>query len=161
MPKDEIVEAIVSPPQGRRGKFLRVECRPRRACFADTQLMLLSQRGCKGGLPLGPLSRRRGYRADIKQDDRPKQDDHPKEYDLTKFGDPTPYNITFGPDKRGYTKRTHAIFNCKFRNILKKSDLACKQEDEGTSHLNSMIIKPVNIVCVEFDEEKLREARRW
>lgn len=61
------------------------------------------------------------------------------------------------PDKCGYTKRTHAIFNCKVRNVFKKSDLACKQEDESTSHLNSMIIKPVNRVCVEFDEEKLRE----
>merc|ERR1711953_322693 len=82
----------------------------------------------------------------------------PKLDDLTKFGDPTPYNIMFGPDKCGYTKRTHLIFNYDGKNVLKKSDLAYKQEEEGTSHLYRMVLKPDNTVRVEIDEEKIYEG---
>merc|ERR1712087_225943 len=82
----------------------------------------------------------------------------PKVDDLTTFGDPTVYNIMFGPDKCGYTKRTHLIFNYKGKNVLKKSDLAYKQENDGTSHLYRMILKPDNTVRVEIDEEKLYEG---
>merc|ERR1712226_989925 len=78
--------------------------------------------------------------------------------DLTKFGDPTPYNIMFGPDKCGYTKRTHLIFNYDGKNVLKKSDLAYKQEGEGTSHVYRMTLKPDNTVRVEIDEEKIYEG---
>mmetsp|Transcript_8418 Transcript_8418/g.9455 ORF Transcript_8418/g.9455 Transcript_8418/m.9455 type:complete len:250 (-) Transcript_8418:59-808(-) len=66
----------------------------------------------------------------------------PKMDDPTTFGDPTVYNIMFGPDKCGYTKRTHLIFNYKGKNVLKKSDLAYKQEGEGTSHVYRMVLKP-------------------
>merc|ERR1711862_443601 len=82
----------------------------------------------------------------------------PKLDDLTKFGDPTPYNIMFGPDKCGYTKRTHLIFNYQGKNVLKKTDLAYKQEGEGTSHVYRMILKPDNTVRVEIDEEKIYEG---
>merc|ERR1712014_567137 len=78
--------------------------------------------------------------------------------DLSTFGDPTPYNIMFGPDKCGYTKRTHLIFNYKGKNVLKKSDLSYKQEGEGTSHLYRMVLKPDNTVRVEIDEEKIYEG---
>merc|ERR1712087_1034939 len=83
----------------------------------------------------------------------------PKVDDLTTFGDPTPYNIMFGPDKCGYTKRTHLIFNYKGSNVLKKSDLSYKQgEDFGVSHLYRMVLKPDNTVRVEVDEEKVYEG---
>merc|ERR1712190_365381 len=82
----------------------------------------------------------------------------PKMDDLPTFGDPTAYNIMFGPDKCGYTKRTHLIFNCKGKNVLKKSDLSYKQEGEGTSHLYRMLLKPDNTVRVEIDEEKIYEG---
>merc|ERR1712066_574097 len=82
----------------------------------------------------------------------------PKLADLTTFGDPTPYNIMFGPDKCGYTKRTHLIFSYKGKNVLKKSDLAYKQEGDGTSHLYRMILKKDNTVRVEIDEEKIYEG---
>jgi len=82
----------------------------------------------------------------------------PKQDDLAAFGDPTVYNIMFGPDKCGYTKRTHLIFNYKGSNVLKKSDLAYKQEGEGTSHLYRMVLKPDNTVRVEIDEEKIYEG---
>merc|ERR1712227_1155681 len=43
-------------------------------------------------------------------------------------------------------------------NVLKKSDLAYKQEGEGTSHLYRMVLKPDNTVRVEIDEEKIYEG---
>merc|ERR1711937_921278 len=82
----------------------------------------------------------------------------PKMADGKTFGDPTEYNIMFGPDKCGYTKRTHLIFNYKGKNVLKKSDLAYKQEDDGTSHLYRLVVKPDNTVRVEIDEEKIYEG---
>merc|ERR1711957_375655 len=82
----------------------------------------------------------------------------PKMEDAKAFGDPTVYNIMFGPDKCGYNKRTHLIFNYKGKNVLKKSDLSYKQEGDGTSHLYTLIIKPDNTVRVEVDQEKLYEG---
>jgi len=82
----------------------------------------------------------------------------PKMEDQTKFGDPTVYNIMFGPDKCGYTKRTHLIFTYKGKNVLKKSDLDYKQEGEGTSHLYRLILKPDNTARVEIDGEKIYEG---
>merc|ERR1712125_146193 len=82
----------------------------------------------------------------------------PKMADAKAFGDPTSYNIMFGPDKCGYTKRTHLIFNYKGKNVLKKSDLSYKQEGEGTSHVYRMTLKPDNTVRVDIDEEKIYEG---
>merc|ERR1719222_840268 len=83
----------------------------------------------------------------------------PKLGDLTTFGDPTVYNIMFGPDKCGYTKRTHLIFDYKGKNVLKKSDLSYKQgEDSGVSHLYTLTVKPDNTVAVAVDEEKIYEG---
>merc|ERR1711879_433064 len=42
--------------------------------------------------------------------------------------------------------------------VLKKSDLSYKQENEGTSHLYRMIVKPDNTVRVEIDQEKIYEG---
>eukprot|EP00812_Abedinium_dasypus_P015984 NODE_965_length_1289_cov_1132.379254.p2 GENE.NODE_965_length_1289_cov_1132.379254~~NODE_965_length_1289_cov_1132.379254.p2 ORF type:complete len:391 (-),score=153.87 NODE_965_length_1289_cov_1132.379254:3-1175(-) len=78
--------------------------------------------------------------------------------DLATFGDPTPYNIMFGPDKCGYTKRTHLIFNHKGKNVLKKKDLDYKQTNEGTSHLYRLVLKSDNTVRVEIDGEKTYEG---
>merc|ERR1711990_1265723 len=86
----------------------------------------------------------------------------PKLDDLTTFGDPTPYNIMFGPDKCGYNKRTHLIFNYNGNNVLKKADLSYKQDgqssDWGVSHLYRMILKQDNTVRVEIDGEKIYEG---
>merc|ERR1712066_202643 len=82
----------------------------------------------------------------------------PKMDDPTTFGDPTPYNVMFGPDKCGYTKRTHLIFSYKGKNVLKKADLAYKQENDGTSHVYRLTVKPDNTVKVEIDEENIYEG---
>merc|ERR1711907_236129 len=82
----------------------------------------------------------------------------PKMADASSFGDPTTYNIMFGPDKCGYTKRTHLIFNYKGKNVLKKSDLDYKQEPDQVSHLYRMTLKPDNTVRVDIDQEKIYEG---
>merc|ERR1711976_119077 len=82
----------------------------------------------------------------------------PKMDDPTGFGDQTPYNIMFGPDKCGYTKRTHLIFNYKGKNVLKKSDLAYKQDDFGISHLYRLTVNSDNTVKVDIDQEKVYEG---
>merc|ERR1712176_1152880 len=56
------------------------------------------------------------------------------------------------------TKRTHLIFNYKGKNVLKKSDLSYKQENDGTSHVYRLIVKPDNTARVEIDEEKIYEG---
>merc|ERR1712091_758543 len=43
-------------------------------------------------------------------------------------------------------------------NVLKKTDLSYKQENEGTSHLYRLVLKPDNTVRVEIDEEKIYEG---
>jgi len=79
--------------------------------------------------------------------------------DLTDFGDPTPYNIMFGPDKCGFTKRTHLIFrNPDGANVLKKKDLPYKQDNVGTSRLYRLVVKPNNNVSVEVNEKKIYEG---
>merc|ERR1712125_246487 len=67
-------------------------------------------------------------------------------------------NIMFGPDKCGYTKRTHLIFNYQGKNVLKKSDLSYKQDGEGTSHVYRLVVKPDNTVKVEIDQESVYEG---
>merc|ERR1712178_414290 len=42
----------------------------------------------------------------------------------------------------------------------KKSDLSYKQDDDGTSHLYTLIVKPDNTVRVAIDEEKIYEGAR-
>merc|ERR1719361_95053 len=79
----------------------------------------------------------------------------PKMADAKAFGDPTEYNIMFGPDKCGYTKRTHLIFNYKGKNVLKKSDLSYKQDDYGISHLYRLTVNSDNTVKVEVDQTEL------
>merc|ERR1712151_1454675 len=79
----------------------------------------------------------------------------PKMEDAKAFGDPTEYNIMFGPDKCGYSKRTHLIFNYKGKNVLKKSDLDYKQDDQGISHLYRLTVKPDNTVKVEIDQSEI------
>merc|ERR1712146_635523 len=44
------------------------------------------------------------------------------------------------------------------KNVLKKSDLSYKQDDDGTSHLYTLIVKPDNTCRVEVDQEKIYEG---
>ncbi|CAD7941937.1 unnamed protein product [Amoebophrya sp. A120] len=79
----------------------------------------------------------------------------PKMEDATKFGDPTVYNIMFGPDKCGYNKRTHLIFSYKGKNVLKTSDLPYKQDKDGVTNLYRLVVKPDNTVKVLVDKQEI------
>ncbi|RCN31703.1 hypothetical protein ANCCAN_22504 [Ancylostoma caninum] len=46
--------------------------------------------------------------------------------DLTDFHGETPYNVMFGPDICGPTKKVHVIFSYKGKNHLIKKDIRCK-----------------------------------
>lgn len=70
------------------------------------------------------------------------------------FGHPTKYNIMFGPDACGYTKRTQLVFHHKGVNVLKKHDMVYKQKIPKVSHLYRMILNPNNTAKVEIDEEE-------
>ncbi|CAJ1370751.1 unnamed protein product [Effrenium voratum] len=82
----------------------------------------------------------------------------PSQEDLSSFGDPTPYNIMFGPDQCNAEKRTHLIFRNGGKNFLKKSELPFKQDGEGISHLYRLHLKPDNSVRVDVDMEKIYEG---
>merc|ERR1712194_60072 len=79
--------------------------------------------------------------------------------DSDKFGDPTQYSIMFGPDKCGYSKRTHLIFTYKGKNILKTVDLPYKQDDIGVPVLYRLTVSPGESgegqVKVEVDGESI------
>merc|ERR1719420_413837 len=64
----------------------------------------------------------------------------------------------FGPDKCGYTKRTHLIFSYKGKNVLKKSDLSYKQEPDQVTHLYRLTLKPDNTAKVEINQESIYEG---
>lgn len=83
----------------------------------------------------------------------------PKMEDQTKFGDPTPYYIMFGPDKCGSSSRTHLIFSYKGENYLKKSDMPYKQmSDYGLPALYTLKVGKDNKVDVWWNEDHLVKA---
>jgi calreticulin len=75
-----------------------------------------------------------------------------EEYDPKKFHGDTPYNIMFGPDICGMTKRVHVIFTYKGKNHLIKKEIRCKDDD--LSHLYTLVVKPDNTYEVLIDNEK-------
>jgi len=78
----------------------------------------------------------------------------PKMDDATQFGDPTKYNIMFGPDKCGYNSRTHLIFTNKSgKNILKKDDLSYFQDTMGVSTLYHLALLKNNTAIVKVNGE--------
>jgi len=63
------------------------------------------------------------------------------------------YNIMFGPDICGSsTKRIHAIFNYKGKNLLIKKTVNC--ETDQLTHVYTLIVKPDNTYEIRVDGEK-------
>ncbi|CAI4222730.1 unnamed protein product [Auanema sp. JU1783] len=73
--------------------------------------------------------------------------------DLADFHGETPYNVMFGPDICGPTKRVHVIFSYKGKNHLIKKDIRCK--DDELTHLYTLILNPDNTYEVQIDGEKV------
>jgi len=66
------------------------------------------------------------------------------------------YNIMFGPDISGATKRTHVILNYNGENKLVKNDVEA-QSDE-TTHLYTLIIRPDQTYEVLIDSKSVRSG---
>jgi len=78
----------------------------------------------------------------------------PSGLDQLNFQGDSQYNIMFGPDICGTSKRTHLIFNYKGKNYLIKDEISC-ESDEYT-HLYTLILNPDQTfkVLIDNKEEK-------
>jgi len=63
----------------------------------------------------------------------------------------TPYNVMFGPDICGTTKKVHVILSHKGENHLIKKNIKCM--DDVYTHLYTLIIKPDNTYEVLIDNK--------
>jgi calreticulin len=73
----------------------------------------------------------------------------PKSVDQKSFNGDSEYNIMFGPDICGSTKRTHVILSNKGKNFLINKQVAC--ESDELSHLYTLILRPDNTYEVLID----------
>jgi len=75
----------------------------------------------------------------------------PAGIDQENFNGDTNYNIMFGPDICGSTKRVHLIFNYKGKNHLLNKQVPCESDD--SSHLYTLIVRPDNTYEIEIDNK--------
>ncbi|XP_014243004.1 calreticulin [Cimex lectularius] len=68
----------------------------------------------------------------------------------------SPYEVMFGPDICGSTKKVHVIFSYKGRNVLVNKDIRCK--DDVFSHFYTLVVKPDNTYEVLIDNEKVESG---
>merc|ERR1712164_78158 len=78
-------------------------------------------------------------------------------FDGKKFHGETPYNVMFGPDICGMTKRTHLIFNYKEKNLLKEKDM--RTESDELTHVYTLIVNPDNTFEVQIDGSKVEDGK--
>merc|ERR1711934_748620 len=81
----------------------------------------------------------------------------PAPFDGKKFHGETAYNIMFGPDICGMTKRTHLIFNYKDNNLLEDKDL--RTESDELTHVYTLVVKPDNTFAVSIDGEEVEAGK--
>jgi calreticulin len=77
----------------------------------------------------------------------------PSTVDVEDFHGETDYNIMFGPDICGATKRTHLIFNYNGDNHLKTTDM--RTESDELTHLYTLIVKPDRTYQVNIDQKEI------
>jgi len=77
----------------------------------------------------------------------------PSTIDQKDFHGDTVYNVMFGPDICGATKRTHVIFNYNDDNHLRRSDVKC--ESDELTHLYTLIVKPDQSYDVQIDQKSV------
>lgn len=70
------------------------------------------------------------------------------------FGDETPFNIMFGPDRCHQLGRTHLVFQYDGRSVPKKYDIGWKQDPQFRNTLYRLAIFPNNTARVDIDMEK-------
>jgi calreticulin len=80
----------------------------------------------------------------------------PAGVDQENFNGDSTYNIMFGPDICGHTKKVHVIFNYKGKNHLIKHEIPC-ESDEFT-HLYTLIVKPDQTYQVLIDNKEVKKG---
>jgi calreticulin len=78
----------------------------------------------------------------------------PAGLDQENFNGESPYNIMFGPDVCGSSKRVHVIFNYKGENHLIKKEI--RPETDELSHVYTLIVKSDNTFQVLIDNKEVR-----
>jgi len=81
---------------------------------------------------------------------------HPAGLDQDKYNGDSVYNIMFGPDICGGTRRTHFILTYKGKNHLIKNDIQC--ESDTFTHTYTLILKPDNSFQVLIDGTERRSG---
>jgi len=79
---------------------------------------------------------------------------HPAGLNQASYTGDSVYNIMFGPDICGGTKRTHFILTKKDKNYLIKNDIPC--ESDTFTHTYTLILKPDNTFRVLIDGQEKR-----
>lgn len=77
------------------------------------------------------------------------------EMDPKDFNGESEYFLMFGPDRCGYTKKVHVIFNYKGENLLWKKEPAFP--DDKLTHVYTLVVKPDNTYEMYIDQE-LKES---
>jgi len=76
----------------------------------------------------------------------------PAGLDQEKFNGDSEYNIMFGPDICGATKKVHVILNYKGKNVLINKNIPA--ETDQLTHFYTLILKPDNTYEVQVDGKK-------
>jgi calreticulin len=80
----------------------------------------------------------------------------PAGLDQTNFNGDSAYNVMFGPDICGTTKRVHVIFNYKGKNHLVKKEIRC--ESDTFTHVYTLVVKPDNTYQVLIDNKEVESG---
>jgi calreticulin len=81
---------------------------------------------------------------------------HPAGISQDQYNGDSQYNIMFGPDICGATKRTHVILTYKGKNYLIKKEVRC--ESDQFTHLYTLTINPDNTYEVLIDGESVAKG---
>jgi len=81
----------------------------------------------------------------------------PASLDPTHMTGESDYNIMFGPDVCGYTKKVHVIFNYKGKNHLIKKTIT--PPDDELTHVVTLIVNPDNSYEVRIDGAKKESGK--
>lgn len=81
---------------------------------------------------------------------------HPAGLKQTEYSGDSEYNVMFGPDICGGTRRTHAILTKDGKNHLIKSDLPT--ETDIYTHVYTLVLKPDNTYSVLIDNKETRSG---
>jgi calreticulin len=76
----------------------------------------------------------------------------PSSLDQVKMTDKSDYNVMFGPDICGHTKKVHVIFSHKGTNHLINKEISC--ETDQLTHVYTLIVRPDNTYEVRIDGKK-------